>query len=239
MRAWWLGGLASAVIIVGVYWLSLDSQTNRVTDMPWQVSVDAQGRSTVFGVTLGETQLMQAVQKFGREAEVAAFTGGAQGARVEGYFHNIELGPVIAKVVVTLEADDEAIEGMVEQASKRAPTPSGAVRFTPGQADMQVVKGMTIDSITYLPTFIRLDEDMVLSRFGPPARRVELEEGRVHFLYPDKGLDVMVDPHGKEVMQYVIPARFPELEQTVLKAKKDLDQKRLDEGKAASAESDA
>lgn len=224
MRAWWLGSLAAVVCVVLLWWLSLGDQPTQVTDMPWQVSVDAQGRSTVFGVTLGETRLMQAVDKFGREAEVAAFSGGDQGARVEGYFHNIELGPVIAKVVVTLKADQAQIEGMMEQASKQAPTPSGAVRFTPGQADMQVVKDMIIESITYLPTFISLDEAMVLARFGEPARRVAMDKGRVHFLYPNKGLDVMVDPEGKEVMQYLLPGNFAQLEEKLLAAKQELDE---------------
>ena len=39
-------------------------------------------------------------------------------------------------------------------------------------------------------------------------RRAEALE---HFLYPDKGLDLVLDSKGKEVLQYVAPADFARL----------------------------
>jgi len=35
--------------------------------------------------------------------------------------------------------------------------------------------------------------------------------GITHWLYPDRGLDIAVNPDGREVFQYVMPARFNEL----------------------------
>jgi hypothetical protein len=40
---------------------------------------------------------------------------------------------------------------------------------------------------------------------------VEISEKRVHLLYPQQGLDVVVDGNGKELLQYVAPRNFASL----------------------------
>ena len=39
----------------------------------------------------------------------------------------------------------------------------------------------------------------------------------MHLLYPDKGLDVVVDGNGKELLQYVAPRDFAELREPLNK----------------------
>lgn len=60
--------------------------------------------------------------------------------------------------------------------------------------------------MTFIPS-INLDEEVIRTRFGEPDQRTELE-GVVHFLYPEKGLDVVIIEEGKEVIQYVVPRDF-------------------------------
>ena len=48
--------------------------------------------------------------------------------------------------------------------------------------------------------------------------RIHVSEKRVHLLYPDKGLDVVVDSEGKELLQYVAPKDFALLREPLLKA---------------------
>ena len=52
---------------------------------------------------------------------------------------------------------------------------------------------------------------MILERFGQPAERIRVGENLEHFLYPAKGLDVVLDSKGRELFQYVAPARFDAL----------------------------
>jgi hypothetical protein len=60
----------------------------------------------------------------------------------------------------------------------------------------------------------RLDEALLEKRFGAPAERItESETGIVHWIYPDKGMDLARDPKGKVVIQYVSPADLPGLTQ--------------------------
>ena len=56
-----------------------------------------------------------------------------------------------------------------------------------------------------------MDEAIILQRFGTPAERIRQGETLEHFLYPDKGLDLVLDSKGKEVLQYVAPADFARL----------------------------
>jgi hypothetical protein len=50
-----------------------------------------------------------------------------------------------------------------------------------------------------------------VQRFGAPAERIRQGETLEHFLYPARGLDIVLDSKGKEVLQYVAPADFARL----------------------------
>jgi len=52
---------------------------------------------------------------------------------------------------------------------------------------------------------------MIVQRFGQPAERVRTAENIEHLLYPDKGLDVVLDSDAKELLQYVAPREFARL----------------------------
>ena len=73
--------------------------------------------------------------------------------------------------------------------------------------DLAALDQMPIRAIAVIPT-VNLDEETVVSRFGNPGERLAVSENRVHLLYPDKGLDVVVDRDGKELLQYVAPRDF-------------------------------
>jgi hypothetical protein len=61
-----------------------------------------------------------------------------------------------------------------------------------------------------------MDEATVTQRFGQPGERLVVSEKRVHLLYPEKGLDVVVDADGKELLQYVAPRDFAMLRAPLL-----------------------
>ena len=65
--------------------------------------------------------------------------------------------------------------------------------------------------LTYLPK-TDLEPKVVGKRFGEPAEKIAEPGGRVeHWLYPDKGLDIVMDKQAKEVLQYVAPKDFARL----------------------------
>ena len=63
-----------------------------------------------------------------------------------------------------------------------------------------------------------LDEATLIERFGTPGERLPVSSERVHLLYADKGLDIVVDAQGKELLQYVPPRDFARLREPLRQA---------------------
>ena len=58
-----------------------------------------------------------------------------------------------------------------------------------------------IASLTYLPT-TQVEESVITKRFGEPAQRIrEKKTNLIHWLYPQHGLDVVLD--AKPFFQYL------------------------------------
>jgi hypothetical protein len=99
---------------------------------------------------------------------------------------------------------------MRERAAKTDHLETGIRRFILNEADRQRAENLPLAGIVFIPA-ASLDEAIILQRFGAPAERIPQGETLEHFLYPDKGLDVVLDRKGKEVLQYVAPADFARL----------------------------
>ena len=61
--------------------------------------------------------------------------------------------------------------------------------------------------INFMPDF-NLDADIVQARFGTPAGVIQVDAQQKHLLYPDKGLDLILNTDGREVLQYLSPREF-------------------------------
>ena len=66
---------------------------------------------------------------------------------------------------------------------------------------------LPVRGITFSPS-LDLDADIIQSRFGTPESVVEINTQQAHWLYPDRGLDVVLDAKGKELLQYLAPREF-------------------------------
>ncbi len=177
------------------------------SNLPWQIEVDGKGGSTVFGLKPGVSTLADVRQKFGSEMDVAIIAEPDEIGTVEGYYPQLALGFVLAKVVVTVDLKDEGISEMRERALKARNMESTTRKITLHPDDLAAVEKMPIRAISVIPT-VNLDEASVIRRFGPPGERLVVSEKRVHLLYPEKGLDIVVDGEAKELLQYVAPRDF-------------------------------
>lgn len=177
------------------------------SNLPWQIQLDGQGGSTVFGLQPGVSTLGEVRRKLGNEIEVAIIAEPDETGTLEGYYTQVALGFVLARVIVTLEAKEEAVAAMRERALKAKHMESMTRKITLHPDDLAGVEQLPVKAISLIPT-VNLDEATVIQRFGQPGERLVVSEKRVHLLYPDKGLDVVVDTDGKELLQYVAPRNF-------------------------------
>lgn len=177
------------------------------SSLPWQISVDGLGGSSVFGLRPGVSTLGEVRQKLGSEVEVAIIAEPNEAGTLEGYYEQVSLGFVLARVIVTLDAKEDVVLAIRERALKAKHMESTTRKITLHPDDLLAVDAMPVRAISVIPT-VNLDEATVVQRFGQPGERLVVSDKRVHLLYPDKGLDVIVDADGKELLQYVAPRQF-------------------------------
>ncbi len=179
--------------------------------LPWQIEALPDGSSRVFDVTLGKTTLGEMESLLRQEAEVSLFATDEGKRVVEAYFHNVVLNGLKAKMVATLGFDRGQLQGLFDRGARIATLAQGKRKVTLSDPDLVLARNTPVVAITYLPA-IDLDEQTVLRRFGSPAERVPEGSGDVvHWLYPDKGLDIAMSEEAKEVLQYVPPREFERL----------------------------
>ncbi len=192
---------------------NIEDQTPR---LPWQVEQDGQGRTRVFGFTLGETTLGEIRRLFKEEGEVNLFARlspdhQAVGYAVEAYFDQIYLNRIRGDFVIGIQADPATLAPMYERGLRISQLGSGAKKVKLDPADIATLETLPIAAITYLP-WKSLDAEIVMKRFGDPAeKRLEPKTGVSHWLYPDKGMDLAMDKKGGVVIQYVNRDAFADL----------------------------
>ena len=209
-RTVWLG-------LVVLFFSACTGERNQPKEdiYPWQIAVQADGKLRVFGITLKQSRLLDATKVLGSNYDLGLFETENQPLSLEAYFNEVTLGGISGKFILTLEASQAELVALRDQAVKRKVLESGARRYTVTYADKVRLAEKTITSLGYIP-YINLDEEIIKRRFGEPAERIVIDQKRRHLLFPELGLDLLLDEKGKELLQYVDPAEFGELRQPLL-----------------------
>lgn len=177
------------------------------TDLPWQITVNPDGSSRVFDLDLGSATLADAMAKFGGLEGLALFEPKDGPLALEAYFGNVQLGPLIAKVIVGLDAPRDELDAIRGRATDRKGSPSGDWKYTlpdmPSDHAHRRLRG-----ITYVPSTRSLDAAFFRQRFGEPAATLRESERAVSWFYPHLGLSVLIDDDAREVLEYRPPRDF-------------------------------
>ena len=177
---------------------------------PWQITVDAEGRSQVFGLTIGAATLADARAQLGEEYEQAIIATMKGSAGMEIYYSRFRAGGITGKLIVVADVSQQQLTALMAGAAKAKQLDNGSRKYTISNADQAAVDALRIASLVFVPTS-SLDEDIVRHRFGEPAKIIALNEQQQHFLYPLLGLDILIDQKGKEMLQYVAPDNFAQI----------------------------
>jgi hypothetical protein len=173
---------------------------------PWQIEVHADGLSTVFGLTLGRTTFTEARGKLGEGMKLALLSTDSGDDSVEMYYSHFSAGRLSGRLVIVADLAVETLAGM----RQRAVRSGGAHSFRLHSDDLPLVLQAPIKTLTFIPV-VDLDKDIILQRFGQPQEIISRNDKLSHYLYPQKGLDLILDTDGKEVLQYIAPRDFNKL----------------------------
>ena len=198
------------ILVLAIYpFLGMDQKPVGVTGLPWQISVLPDGTTRVFGLVPGVTTLGQAAARLGDDMELAIMAAAGENGSLEMYYGRYRAGLLSAKLILGADMDSESLNSMRENAASKEILKSGARKFVLTRQDHDKAFNAVIRTIAFIPA-TDLDHETIISRFGEPEAVIPVEN-QTHYLYPEKGLDVVLNEHGKEVLQYVAPSDFNRL----------------------------
>jgi hypothetical protein len=179
--------------------------------LPWQIKSLPDGNTRVFGLTLGQSSLADARRALGADGALTLFRSPGGDISLEAYFERLFISGLKANLVLNLELDPLEAQALYGRGQRVSQLGSGTQKVELAALDQERMAAAPIRLITYLPT-ADLEPELLGRLFGEPTQRIaEADSGIEHWLYPSKGLDIAVNPEGKEVFQYIAPARFDEL----------------------------
>lgn len=176
-------------------------------NLPWQMTASPDGATlTVFGLTLGQNTLRDAVNKLGLRYELGVFQNPEGHLNLEAYFRDAVVGGLNVRLAVAARLPDDLLRAFQTHAGAGKPTADGGRRYPVAETDTEAGLGAVITAMTYMPV-VKFDAELVRKRFGEPAERIATKDG-THWLYPTRGLDLLLGDNGEALLQYVPPTEF-------------------------------
>ncbi len=183
--------------------------SNKIDNMqlPWQIKTYDDGSSEVFSTRLGVSSLESLTTQFNDPEDIALYQG-KEKLSLEAYFSSIKIGLLEARLVATLDASQEQLLEMLKRAKGIAMTSSADRKVEIANEDIPRILQLPVASLSFIPKYRKLDSAFFKERFGEPAAWQRIDENTVNYFYPDKGLSILIDAEGSEVLEYSRPDRF-------------------------------
>jgi hypothetical protein len=216
--------LAAVLIIVAAFIPALwqmrlvqnGSAPTSARDAPWESQIAADGSLWALGLrlpgaTLADAQSLwngglQVIVRVPREGETA----------LEATVETARPGGVQGRLVLHAAATPEQLARWASRPAKEDRTSSLTRHLSLQPDDLREALATPIRLVAFVPQ-ARLDEATAKARFGEPQRVLREGDKVQHWLYPARGMALMLNPEGRDVLQFVPPAQFQVLVATPLK----------------------
>ncbi len=217
--------IALIVLLIGGFLLYQYYQTDQqngsdarisIEGLPWQIEELPEGQSRVFGLVLGQVTLADAFKVLGQDRELAIIAMLNEPGSLEAYYPRYTAGVLTGKLILVAGIEDQKLAEMRKRAVSIDYTGSGAKKYRLHKGDMAYVDSLPVATVTFVPS-VNFDHDTIIKRFGKPDHLIVANTNTSHYLYHDKGVDIILNQKGKEVMQYVAPKDFGRLSEVLLK----------------------
>ena len=207
--------LVLITLAIGLLLLSPDTDNEQaeepLTGLPWQIDSLPDGSSRVFGITPGQSTLGDVVEQLGNDMQLAIIAAPGESGNLEMYYSRYSASIITGKLIFVAKMAEDTLLQMQQRAFRDG----GTRRYRLHADDLPLAWQAPVKSIIFLPS-VNLDEEIAHNRFGIPAETIHSSEQVTHLLYPDKGLDFVIDRDGKEVLRYVAPRDFDTLRRQIV-----------------------
>lgn len=197
--------MIAAALMIMVIGDSSDSE--KTAHMPWNIEIQNNGTSRVFGITLGKTQLQDANQILAQYPETHFIPASDNmPARLVSVYDELNTGGLLASIELEYELEQSTLAEYEKSALTVADKPYLQLS---DRHQMQLLSA-TIKTLIYKPA-IDYELDVILQRFGPATEQLPINDSTQRWLYPELGLDIMIDSAGPDTFIYTaIAATAPE-----------------------------
>ncbi len=187
-------------------------------NLPWQIEVHPDGSSTVMGIHLTRDTLLDVKRTLDERANIALFLEPDGERRIEAYYGRVNLSGLTGRLVSIVDASEAQLDTIEKLSHNPRPQPSGAIKRELEDKAFEILEGYRVGALTFVPV-ADFTEALIRKYFGEPAEIIDAPEKRAHWLYPEKGLAILVDPEDDELLQYVPPRDFGLLRTTIVEGR--------------------
>lgn len=178
--------------------------------LPWKNEVTSEGTNHALGVNIGWDSLRDVAEAWGKIPELALFKEQDGLLSLEAFLGKVRVNHLEARIIVLLKPNDAFLAAYTQQLESE-PMPSGRRKYQLTEADQLQALDLPVMMLMYVPV-ASYDEAQVLKRFGQPSDKRLIKNKAMFWLYPQRGLAILLDPEDKNVFYYATPSAMQELE---------------------------
>lgn len=211
----WAGGILLLGFAVFLLLGGGNAEQRQPDNLPWDIKPGADGSVEVFHLAIGQVTLREMIERFHHFPEIALFTGDNKAPRLEAYFGKRRLGIFEARLIAEIEADEAQLQQYVDTSTDREAQASGAWKYTLSEAAVKQINDQKARYLIYMPV-ADYEMDIVGQHFGEPADKFKVSETAKYWFYPQKGLTILLDKDGSDVLSYSSTTNFAALRERLM-----------------------
>lgn len=216
--------LAAVLIIVAAFIPALwqmrlvqnGSAPTSARDAPWESQVSADGSLWALGLRLPGATLADAQSLWNGGLQVVLRVSREGDNSLEATVETARPGGVQGRLVLQAAASSEQLARWASRPAKEERTASLTRHLSLQPDDLREALAAPIRLVAFVPQ-AHLDEATAKARFGEPQRVLREGDAVQHWLYPARGMALMLNPEGRDVLRFVAPAQFQSLVSAPLK----------------------
>ena len=197
------------VVVGGVFWLATDEPNGTMTleEVPWKIEVLSYDHTRVLGIELGRTTLRELAGRL-PVPDIRLFVEPDGTRAVEAFYANARIPPFEANLVLVPGLDEAGMNFVWEERTSARTMPSGARRYGLSDDALRALGNAPVVEMSYVPR-AAWNAEQVRERFGEPANQLIVGDDQNYWLYPDRGLAILIPSDGgRALFHYVILERW-------------------------------
>lgn len=168
---------------------------------PWDIQIQDNGASRVFGLTLGKSNIQEANQIFASFAETRLLIDENNQPVLVAHYDELVMDGIVADLELYYQLEPAALEQLHKDLVAIENNQQQRAYKLPADTEMDYLS-TPIARIVYKPA-IQYGEELITQRFGTPQQTVKVDDQQRHWLYPDSGLTIsLFDGQQAEEFEY-------------------------------------